>query len=335
MFGVLYGFEGGAHGDFGFAVADVAAEEAVHGLGGFHVGLDVGDGGELVVGLVEVEGVFELALHVGVGGEGRALDGLALGVELEELGGHVGHGLFDAGLGLLPALRAEFVELGRGAGVGGAVLLDEVEARERDVEFGFVRELEDHEFEWWRVVFFDDAEAAVAGDAVFDVDYVVAYGEVAEVGDEGGGFGFAAADGARGDVGFVGEVLRAEDDDLAGGGFVEVEDLDAGGDGGLDDDGGAEVSGEVAGLGVDVGGAVLVGARAEAVGDLVLLQEAGEAFDFALVGGGEEDAGVLLHQGVEGVDECGDGAVEALGGASGEVDFGEVAAVGVEDVYRA
>ncbi len=67
MFAVLHGFEGGAHGDFGFAVADVAAEEAVHGLGGLHVGLDVGDGGELVVGLVEVEGVFELALHVGVG----------------------------------------------------------------------------------------------------------------------------------------------------------------------------------------------------------------------------------------------------------------------------
>ncbi len=65
---------------------------------------------------------------------------------------------------------------------------------------------------------------------------------------------------------------------------------------------------------------------------MVLLQEAGEAFDFALIGGGEEDAGFLLHERVEGVDEGGDGAVEALGGAGGEVDFGEVAAVGVEDV---
>ena len=106
LFSVLYCFEGGAHGDFGFAVADVAAEEAVHGLGGLHVALDVGDGGELVVGLVEVEGVFEFVLHVGVGGEGSALGGLALGVELEELGRHVGHRLFYAGLGLLPALRA-------------------------------------------------------------------------------------------------------------------------------------------------------------------------------------------------------------------------------------
>ena len=99
------------------------------------------------------------------------------------------------------------------------------------------------------VVFFDDAQAAVAGDAVLDVDDVVADGEVAEVGDEGGGFGFAAADGAGGDVGVVDEVLCAEEDELAGGGVcVEVEHLDAGGDGGLDDDGRAQVAGEVAGF---------------------------------------------------------------------------------------
>ena len=36
------------------------------------------------------------------------------------------------------------------------------------------------------------AEAAVLSDAVFDVDDVVSYGEVAEVGDKGGDFGFAA-----------------------------------------------------------------------------------------------------------------------------------------------
>ena len=78
-----------------------------------------------------------------------------------------------------------------------------------------------------------------------------------------------------------------------GGGFVEVEDLDAGGYGGFDDDGGAEVAGEVAGLGVDGGAAGGFAAGAEAVGDLVFLQESGQAFYFALVGCGEEDAGVL------------------------------------------
>ncbi len=93
-----------------------------------------------------------------------------------------------------------------------------------------------------------------------------------------------------------------------------------------------QVAGEVAGLGVDglaAGGHV---ARAEAVGDLVLLQEAGEALDFALIGRGDEDAGVLADEALEGFDERGDAAVEALRGAGGEVDFGEIAAVGVEDV---
>ena len=61
LLAVLHGLEGGAHGDFGFAVADVAAEQAIHGRGRLHVVLDVADGRELVVGLVVVEGVFELA----------------------------------------------------------------------------------------------------------------------------------------------------------------------------------------------------------------------------------------------------------------------------------
>ncbi len=50
------------------------------------------------------------------GEKGVPCGGFALGVELEQLGGHVGHRLLYAGLGLLPALRAEFVEFGRRAG---------------------------------------------------------------------------------------------------------------------------------------------------------------------------------------------------------------------------
>ena len=69
------------------------------------------------------------------------------GVELEQLGGHVLHGLADAGLGFCPLLRAEPVEDRRGAGVGGAVFLDEVEAGERDVELGALGELENHELD--------------------------------------------------------------------------------------------------------------------------------------------------------------------------------------------
>ena len=103
--------------------------------GPLHVALDVPDGGELVRGGGEFEGVLELALPVAVGGEGEALGQLALGVELEQLVGHVAHPGFDAGLGARPGGAAQPVERRR-AFPRAAVLLHQVHARERHVELG-------------------------------------------------------------------------------------------------------------------------------------------------------------------------------------------------------
>ena len=281
----------------------------------FHVVLDGADGGELVVGLVVVEGVFEFLLEFVVWREGRALRGVALGVELEQLGGHVLHGLAHAGLGLLPLLRAEPVEDGRGTGVGGAVFLDQVEAREGDVELGLLGEFENHEFDG-EAVLHDFFQALVLGDAVLDVDDVVADGEVAEVGDEGGGLG-ALGLGAGGDVGVVGEIVGAEDDE------VGVGEADAGGDLGAHDDGHAQVAGQVAGFLEHGLAAGVHGAAAEAVGDLVLAQHGGQALDVALVGGGEHDVRLGFDELAELLGERGDGAVEAQRGAGVEGDFAE------------
>ena len=90
---VADGFESGAHGDFSFAVADVAAEQAVHGLGRFHVADDVFDGLGLVFGLVEFESVFKFAEPFVAGRKSVSHGGFALGVELEKFVGHVFHGL--------------------------------------------------------------------------------------------------------------------------------------------------------------------------------------------------------------------------------------------------
>ena len=79
------GFEGGAHGDFRFAVADVAAEQAIHRKRGFHVALHVVDGFLLVGGFFEFKGVFEFALPIRIGREGVAGGHFALGVEFEKL----------------------------------------------------------------------------------------------------------------------------------------------------------------------------------------------------------------------------------------------------------
>src|ERR1700676_4038717 len=89
LFAVGNGFEGGAHGHFGFSSREATAEEAIHGRGALHVALDVGDGGVLVVGFLELESVFEFALEVSVGGECETGGGFALGVEGEKLLGHI------------------------------------------------------------------------------------------------------------------------------------------------------------------------------------------------------------------------------------------------------
>ena len=264
---------------------------------------------------------------------------MALCVELQQFTGHVGHGLLDARLGLLPGLGAEFVELRRGPGVGAAILLDQVEARKRDVKLGLVGKLKDHEFERRLVMLFDDAQTAVTGDAVLDVNDVIADSQIAKVGDKCGGLGLAAGDGAGLDVSVVDQILRAEEDELTGGGtavgVAEVEHLDAIGDGGLDDDRSAQVTGEIAGLRIDGGAARGLRARAETIGHLVLLQETGETFDLALIRRGDENTRILLRERVNGLDQSGDIAVEALGGAGGEVDLGELGPVRIQNVDSA
>ena len=106
---VADGFEGGAHGDFRLAVADIATKQAIHGLRQFHVAHDVGDGLGLVFGLAEFERVFEFAYPLVSRREGMAFGQLARGVELEQFVGHVLHGLAHASLGLGPGRSSEMI----------------------------------------------------------------------------------------------------------------------------------------------------------------------------------------------------------------------------------
>jgi hypothetical protein len=65
-----HGLERGADGDLGLAVADVAADQAVHGAARFHVALDVGGGLPLVGRVLVQEAGLHLLLPLGVGGYG-------------------------------------------------------------------------------------------------------------------------------------------------------------------------------------------------------------------------------------------------------------------------
>ncbi len=110
------------------------------------------------------------------------------------------------------------------------------------------------------------------------MDNVVSYGEIAEVRDEGGHLRFAAGDWASSNVSIVNQIRAPKRTSLAGGAAVsitQVENLHAVGDSGAYDDRRLQVSGKVAGLGIDGGAAGRLRTRAEAIRDLILLQEAG------------------------------------------------------------
>ena len=132
LLAVLHGLEGGTQCDFGFAEAYVAADEAVHRHGLFHVGFNFVDGGELVGGFLIGEGVFQLFLPWGVRAEREALGALAGGVQLDQVVGDLVDVLAGLGLGGRPVGAAELVEPG---GFGADVFADLVELVGGDEQF--------------------------------------------------------------------------------------------------------------------------------------------------------------------------------------------------------
>ena len=101
------GLERGAQRDLGLAVADVAADQAVHRALGLHVDLDELDRLALVGGLLVGEGGLELAQPVGVRRVGEAGAAAALGVQVQQLAGELLRRAARARLHRLPALAAE------------------------------------------------------------------------------------------------------------------------------------------------------------------------------------------------------------------------------------
>ncbi len=146
--------------------------------------LHVNDRVHLVFGFAELEGVLELALPFAVGGERVALGGLARGVELEQLLGHVLHGLLHARLGLLPLLRAQPIQH-RLHAFGRAILLHQVEPRERDIQPRAFGVFQHHELGGAAVFLRNLLQPLVLADAMLDMHHVIADGEIAKVGEEG------------------------------------------------------------------------------------------------------------------------------------------------------
>ena len=181
LLAVHHRLERGAHRHFGLAVAHVAAQQAIHRRGRFHVALDVGDGGGLVGRGVVLEGVFELPLPMAVGAERVAGHRLARGVELEQLFGHVAHGFADPALRALPRRAAQLVERRL---AGAAVFLDQVEPLDGHEELVVAGVAELHEL-LRGVAHANLLQPDELADAVIDMDDVVAHFEIAKVREKG------------------------------------------------------------------------------------------------------------------------------------------------------
>ena len=161
-----------AHHDFGLAVADIAAQQAVHGLRTFHVAFDIGDRCFLVARFGELEGVFEFALPVAVGGKRKALREFALRVELQQLFRHIAHFRFDARLGARPGGAAHAVELRLRFALA-AKSLHQIHARQRHIELVAARIFEQHVVAFG-IALGNLANAEELADAVLGVDHVIA-----------------------------------------------------------------------------------------------------------------------------------------------------------------
>src|SRR5215471_2559371 len=299
------GFEGGAHGDFGLAIAHVAAEEAIHGGRLFEVLRDVADSGDLVGRFLELERVCKLALPIAIGRKGKTLSGLAFGVKSEELVGHVLEGFADAGLARSPRRAAKPVERGMNA-LDGVVALNEVHALEGNVEASIFGVAKEHEFAATPFRF-DQAKAFKLADAVVDVDDEVARLEFGKIAEETGGADLAAGtlDGGRNveevsvtvksDLGFrkshtSGKRSAKENE---GGGFGRVFRSEAGGG---------------------------FFGFTEDVRDFVFATDVGKAFEFAEAGGGEIGSATGGELGFDAAETGNDIAVEARGGTRSELE---------------
>ena len=181
LLAALHGAEDRAQGDLGLAVADVAADQAIHRARCLHVGEHRVDRGRLIRRLVERELRLELVERVVGRREAMAGQGGALRVDLEQLLGERADGAADLARGRLPRDAAELVEPRRVA-LRADVALHLAEPVDRQVErAAVVVDLQGVQGD--AAVERELLQALIAADAVPLVDEVVAGPQLAEIRD--------------------------------------------------------------------------------------------------------------------------------------------------------
>jgi len=145
LLAICNGHPGRAERHFGFAEADVAANEPVHRASRRHVADHRLDRCSLVAGLFEAEAFGKRFVVVRIEAERVALARGALRIEVEEFGRRVVRLLRRLLLGLVPLPAAQLMQW-CGVRRSTAVTADQMQARDWDVELRVVGVLELEEF---------------------------------------------------------------------------------------------------------------------------------------------------------------------------------------------
>ena len=182
LFVVDHGLEGGADGDLGLSETDVAADNAVHGFVLHQVVQDLTNDPLLPVRLLVFEALLHLPEKLVVGRKGVPLSELALRVELDQFLRDVLDVLLDPALRVPPVAGAELVYLGFRL-LSTDILLDKLQRIDRHVKPVFILILDEKEV-LFAPVDLQFLNAFVYADAVFQVNYIIAYREVPEGAEE-------------------------------------------------------------------------------------------------------------------------------------------------------
>ena len=199
LFAVHDRFECSADRDFGFAKADIAANQAVHRLRSFHVDLGVDDRFHLIRRFAERERMLKLGLPFGVGRKRMAGMHLAFGLQHEHFAGVIEDGGRSVFLGANPPCIAKRAKRRRFFS-NTDIARDEIGLLERNVEFGFIGELDREHLAIFMVrsvglrrASFGSAQDRLgsrpakflqpeeSSDAVLEMHHEIAFGEFAEI----------------------------------------------------------------------------------------------------------------------------------------------------------
>ena len=175
--------ERAADRDLGLAVADVAADQAVHRLSLGHVALDGLDGRELVGRFLIRKGRFKFGDPVRIWGGRQSPRGpSALGLDVDQLLSQIDDGHRRRVSCASPRLTSPSSR-GRLGLAAAHVFLHQVDLGDGDVELGALGELEEQGFFGVLGRLVDEVKAEVTGDSVVDVDDQITLVQVEEAVD--------------------------------------------------------------------------------------------------------------------------------------------------------